>query len=47
MAMLYEKQGQRNMAAQFFRKAYNTYVRAEYSGKDKDTAPNNVKRLGY
>jgi TolB-like protein len=47
MAVLYEKQGQRDMAGRYYRMAYDTYVRADYSGKWREDALNNAKRLGY
>ncbi len=47
MAVLYEKQGQRDKAGKYFRMAYDTYVRADYSGEWRDKALNNAKRLGY
>ena len=47
MALLYEKQGQRDMAGRYFRMAYDTYVRADYSGEWREKALNNARRLGY
>jgi Predicted integral membrane protein len=47
MALLYENQGQRNMAGRYYRMSYDTYVRADYTGKGRDEALNNAKRLGY
>lgn len=47
MALLYEKQDQRDMAGRYYRMAYDTYVRSEYLGKGKDKALNNARRLGY
>jgi TolB-like protein/tetratricopeptide (TPR) repeat protein len=47
MALLYEKQGQRDMAGRYYRMAYDTFVRAGYSGEWRDKALNNAKRLGY
>jgi len=47
MAVLYEKQGQRDMAGRYFRMAYDIFIRSDYSGKLRDVALNNAKRLGY
>jgi tetratricopeptide (TPR) repeat protein len=47
MAVLYETKGQRDMAGRYFRMAYDTYVRADYSGEWRDKALNNARRLGY
>ena len=47
MAALYEQQGQRDRAGRYFRMAYDTFVRADYSGKLKDKALNNAERLGH
>ncbi len=47
MALLYEKQGQRDRAGRHYRMAYDTYVRAGYSGKERDMALNNARSLGY
>ncbi len=46
-AVLYEKQGKRDMAGRYFRMSYDTYVKSDYSGKRRDKALNNAKRLGY
>jgi putative lipase involved disintegration of autophagic bodies len=35
------------MAGRFYRMAYDTYVRADYSGEWRDDALNNAKRLGH
>jgi tetratricopeptide (TPR) repeat protein/TolB-like protein len=47
MAVLYETKGQRDMAGRYFRMAYDTYVRSDYSGEWRDNALNNARRLGY
>ena len=47
IAILYEKKGQSNMAGKYYRGSYDTFVRAGYSGKNRDIALNNAKRLGY
>ena len=47
MAVLYEKKGQRDMAGRYYRMAYDTFVRADYSGEWRDKALNNARRLGY
>ena len=47
MALLYKKQGQRDMAGRYFRMAYDTYVKAGYSGELKSNALKNARRLGY
>ncbi|MEI7637537.1 MAG: tetratricopeptide repeat protein [Syntrophus sp. (in: bacteria)] len=47
MALLYEKQGQRDMAGRYYRMAYDTFVRSDYSGKVRDMALSNARRLGY
>jgi len=47
MGLLYEKQGKRDMAGRYFRMAYDTYVKSDYSGERRDKALNNAKRLGY
>ena len=47
MALLYETKGQRDMAGRYFRMAYDTFVRAGYSGEGRDKALNNARRLGY
>ncbi|MFO7665068.1 MAG: hypothetical protein R6V76_00410 [Desulfobacterales bacterium] len=43
----YERQGQRDMAGRYFRMAYDIYVKSGYSGKLRDDALNNARRLGY
>jgi len=47
MVMLYEKQGQRDQAGRYFRMAYDTFVRSDYSDEWRDKALNNARRLGY
>jgi hypothetical protein len=47
VALLYEKQGQLDMAGKYFRKVYDAYLRSGYSGKARDQALNDAKRLGY
>jgi tetratricopeptide (TPR) repeat protein len=47
MAVLYEKQGQRDMAGRYYRMAYDTYVRSDYSGEFRGKALKNARRLGY
>lgn len=47
IAILYEKKGQSNMAGKYYRESHDTFVRAGYSGKNRDIALNNAKRLGY
>lgn len=46
-ALLYQKQGKRDIAGRYFRIAYDTFVKSDYSGKERDEALNNAKRLGY
>ena len=47
MASLYEKKGQRDMAGRYYRMAYDTFVRTDYSGESRDRALKNARRLGY
>jgi TolB-like protein len=47
IAVLYEAKSQRDMAGRYFRMAYDTYVRSDYSGEERNNALNNAKRLGY
>jgi len=47
MAILYEKNGQRDMAGRYFRMAYDTFMISDYSGESRDKALNNARRLGY
>jgi TolB-like protein/tetratricopeptide (TPR) repeat protein len=47
LALLYERQGKRDMAGRYYRMAYDTYVRADYSGEWRDKALDNAKRLGH
>jgi tetratricopeptide (TPR) repeat protein len=46
IAWVYEKQGKRDLAGGYYRKAYDTYVKAGYSGPERDKALNNAERLG-
>ena len=47
MAVLYEKKGQNDMAGKYYRMAYDTFMRSDYSGKERDQALDGARRLGY
>jgi TolB-like protein/tetratricopeptide (TPR) repeat protein len=47
MALLYEKQGQRDMAGRHYRMAYDTYARVGSDVTRRDEALKNAERLGY
>ncbi|TAL33184.1 MAG: tetratricopeptide repeat protein [Spirochaetes bacterium] len=42
-----EKQGNKELAGQYFRKAYDTYVKTGYTGANRDRALKNAERLGH
>ena len=46
-ARVYEKQGQRYAAGRYFRMAYDSFIKADYSGPWGDLALKNAERLGY
>jgi hypothetical protein len=35
------------MAGRYYRMAYDTYVKSDYSGEGRDNALKNAKRLGH
>ena len=47
MGLLYEKQGDKGMAGRYYRNSYDTFVRAGFTGPNKDKALRNAQRLGY
>jgi TolB-like protein len=47
IAGVYERKGQKEAAGRLYRKAYETYQHAGYTGAWKDNARKNAERLGY
>jgi TolB-like protein/tetratricopeptide (TPR) repeat protein len=47
LAILYETQGKRSMAGRYYRMAYDTCVKAGYSGSLRNESLQNAERLGY
>ncbi len=47
IGLLYLKKGNISMAGKYFRESYNAFVRAGYTGPERDKALENAKLLGY